>query len=208
VTAGQLSLDTMIVLPNKVIARALECCAEVYPDPNDFIVDRSQDGYVILAIEGTNEMTDWATNLRFLVMSDDTHRGFKTNAMRTLTELVVNFEALDKEKTLVIAGHSLGGATATVVADLVLPHNPNIALVTAGSPRPGGRGLRARLRDNLTHYRFVHGDDIVPTTPPTFAGYVHTHDPIRLEDEDDKWFDGVEDHNIHYYVKAFKKTLP
>ena len=62
------------------------------------------------------------------------------------------------------------------------------------------------MRDHLTHYRFVHGDDVVPKTPPTLAGYIHTHDPIYLEDEDDKMFDGVEDHNIHYYVKAYKKA--
>ena len=43
--------------------------------------------------------------------------------------------------------------------------NKNIALVTAGAPRPGGRRLRRRL-EGLEQYRFVHGNDIVPKTPP------------------------------------------
>lgn len=64
-----------------------------------------------------------------------------------------------------LAGHSLGGATATIVADLMLKSTPNLALVTIGSPRPGGRGLKERLKD-IEHLRFVYGDDIVPNTPP------------------------------------------
>ena len=194
----------LTTLPKEVIIAAVKACADVYPDPNDYVVDRSIPGYTILAIEGTNETSDWATNLRFLFMSDDTHRGFKSNAMRTLTELVLDYEAIDRNRKLVLAGHSLGGATATVVADLIRPHNSDIALVTCGSPRPGGRGLRERLQ-TLDHYRFVHGDDVVPKTPPLICGYVHTHEAIHLVDEDDKWFDGVEDHNIAYYLKAVKK---
>lgn len=202
-TAGQSSHNPM-TLPKEVISAAVNACAAVYPNENDYIVDRTIPNYTILAIEGTNETTDWVTNLKFLFMTDDTHRGFKSNAMRTLTELVLGYEALNKERKLVLAGHSLGGATATVVADLLLPSNPNISLVTAGSPRPGGRGLKKRL-SGLEHYRFVHGDDVVPKTPPVLFGYVHTHPAIHLEDESDRLFDGVEDHNIGYYAKAVKK---
>ena len=72
----------------------------------------------------------------------------------------------------------------------MLPYNDNIAIVTAGSPRPGGRKLRARLKD-VEHLRFVHGNDIVPLTPPFLAGFVHTHPVIHLEDENDTMFDGV-----------------
>ncbi len=191
-------------LPNKVIVAAIKACADVYADQKDFLIDRSIDDYTILAIEGTKEMSDWATNIKFLMMSDSCHRGFKSNAQRTLSQLVLNYEALNPDRTLVLTGHSLGGATATIIADQLLPVNDNIALVTAGSPRPGGRKLKKRLA-NLTHYRFVHGDDVVPKTPPYFNGYVHTHPKIYLEDRDDARFDGVDDHNIHYYHQAVKR---
>ena len=191
-------------LSKEAVLEALRCCRDVYPHDQDFLVSRKVPGHTILAVEGTNETTDWITNLKFLIKRDDCHRGFKNNANRTLAQLVVAYEGLNPERKLVIAGHSLGGATATLIADLILPNNPNIALVTAGSPRPGGRKLRERLK-NVEHLRFVYGDDIVPKTPPWIFGYVHTHQAIPLEDADDTRFDGVADHNMGSYVKAVKE---
>ena len=195
-----------MTLPKEVVLEALRCCRDVYPHSEDFLVSRKCAGHTVLAVEGTNETTDWVTNLKFLIKRDDCHRGFKTNSYRSLSKLVCDYEALDKKRKLVIAGHSLGGATATLIADLILPNNPNIALVTAGSPRPGGRKLKERLK-NVEHLRFVYGDDIVPKTPPWIFGYVHTHQPIQLEDDNDTRFDGVADHNMGSYVKAVKKLL-
>ncbi len=195
----------MFNLSKNVVLEALRCCRDVYPHEQDFLVSRAIDGFTILAVEGTNETTDWVTNLKFMIKRDDCHRGFKNNANRTLAQLVIGYEALDPSRTLVLAGHSLGGATATLIADLLWESgNRNIALVTAGSPRPGGRRLRKRLK-NLEHMRFVHGDDIVPGTPPWLAGYVHTHPAIQLKDESDTRFDGVADHNIGDYVTAAEK---
>ena len=75
-----------MTLPKEVILKALKACRDVYPHKNDYLVDRSVDGYTILAVEGTNETTDWITNLKFLIKRDDCHRGFKNNANRTLVE--------------------------------------------------------------------------------------------------------------------------
>ena len=193
-----------MTLPTEVILKALECCRDIYPHEDDVLINRDIDGYTILAVEGTKEKTDWITNLKFLIKSDSCHRGFRGNAYKSLAKLVCDYEALDKKRKLVIAGHSLGGATATCIADLILPSNDNIALVTAGSPRPGGRGLRKRLA-NVEHHRFVHGNDIVPLTPPWLFGYVHTHIKIQLEDAVEGRFDGVADHNIGDYVTAAQK---
>ena len=191
-------------LPKEVVLNALKACRDVYPHKNDYIVDSSIDGYTILAVEGTNETSDWLTNIKFMLKSDDCHRGFKNNANRTLAQLVLSYRALSKKNKLVFAGHSLGGATATILADLMLPHNDNIAIVTAGSPRPGGRRLKRRIKD-VEHLRFVHGNDIVPTTPPWLAGYVHTHPVTKLEDANDTRFDGVADHNMGDYYDAAVK---
>ena len=194
----------MWTLPKEVILKALKCCRDIYPHEDDVLIDRSIDGYTILAIEGTKEKTDWLTNIKFLLKSDDCHRGFKNNSYRSLSKLVCDYEALDKKRKLIITGHSLGGATATLIADLIYPNNQNIALITAGSPRPGGRKLKERLK-NVEHLRFVYGDDIVPKTPPWVCGYVHTHQPIPLEDANDTRFDGVADHNMGSYYDAAVK---
>ena len=194
-----------MTLSKEVVLEALRCCRDVYPHKDDFLVSRKVEGHTILAVEGTNETTDWVTNLKFLIKRDDCHRGFKNNANRTLAQLVVAYEGLNPERKLVIAGHSLGGATATLIADLLWESgNKNIALVTAGSPRPGGRNLKRRL-NGLEHHRFVHGNDIVPGTPPWIFGYIHTHPRIYLPDAVETKFDGVADHNIGDYYDAAVK---
>ncbi len=194
-----------MTLDKEVVLEALRCCRDVYPHSEDFLVSRKVAGHTILAVEGTKETTDWVTNLKFLIKRDDCHRGFRNNANRTLAQLVIGYEALDPKRKLIIAGHSLGGATATLIAEALWDSgNKNIGLVTAGSPRPGGRRLRRRIKD-LEHFRFVHGDDIVAGTPPWLAGYVHTHPAIKLKDENDTRFDGVADHNIGDYVTAAEK---
>ena len=194
-----------MTLDKEVVLEALRCCRDVYPHSEDFLVSRKVAGHTILAVEGTKETTDWVTNLKFLIKRDDCHRGFRNNANRTLAQLVIGYEALDPKRKLIIAGHSLGGATATLIAEALWDSgNKNIGLVTAGSPRPGGRRLRRRIKD-LEHFRFVHGDDIVAGTPPWLAGYVHTHTAIKLKDENDTRFDGVADHNIGDYVTAAEK---
>ena len=108
-----------MTLSKEVVLEALRCCRDVYPHSEDFLVSRKVAGHTILAVEGTNETTDWITNLKFLIKRDDCHRGFKNNANRTLAQLVVAYEGLNPERKLVIAGHSLGGATATLIADLL-----------------------------------------------------------------------------------------
>ena len=194
-----------MTLPKEVVLEALRCCRDVYPHKQDFLVSRKCEGHTILAVEGTNETTDWVTNLKFLIKRDDCHRGFKNNANRTLAELVVAYEGLNPERKLVIAGHSLGGATATCIADLLWESgNKTVAIATAGSPRPGGRRLKRRLKD-IEHLRFVHGNDIVPGTPPRLAGFVHTHPRIYLPDAVETRFDGVADHNIGDYYDAAVK---
>ena len=193
-------------LPKEVILKAVKNCVDVYAHKDDFTVDKTIPGYCILTVEGTSSMDDWVTNLKFLIRSDDTHRGFKSNAMRTLTNMVLNYESLEKDRVLVLSGHSLGGATATVLADLLLPNTPELHLITIGSPRPGGRGLRKRLKD-ADHLRFVHGSDIVPKSPPFLTGYVHTHPEIHLKDANETRFDRVADHNAADYYTAIEKLL-
>jgi len=49
-------------LPKEVVLEALRCCRDVYPHEQDFLVSRKVEGHTILAVEGTNETTDWITN--------------------------------------------------------------------------------------------------------------------------------------------------
>ena len=62
-----------MTLSKEVVLEALRCCRDVYPHTEDFLVSRKVAGHTILAVEGTNETTDWITNLKFLIKRDDCH---------------------------------------------------------------------------------------------------------------------------------------
>jgi pimeloyl-ACP methyl ester carboxylesterase len=128
----------MAALTNAVILRAASLCRDVYAHERDYIVDNSIPGFTIIAVEGTSSAGDWLTNIKFLFRNDDTHRGFKENAMRLVNQLFMR-EQIDFKTQLVVCGHSLGGATATVLADMLRQGaGRNVCVITLGSPRPGG----------------------------------------------------------------------
>lgn len=193
------------MLPNEVILQAAYRCRDVYAQKPNWLVDNSIDGYCIIAIQGTNQTMDWVTNLKFLFRKADTHRGFKENALSVMQNLFIR-DSIDWGRRIVLCGHSLGGATATVMADLLLVANRDVSIVTLGSPRPGGRNLAKRLVA-VKHYRYVHGDDVVPKSPPWFTGYVHMCAAVPLTDARPTSFDCVADHDWRSYCEALTLAL-
>ncbi|CAM9387975.1 unnamed protein product [Hapterophycus canaliculatus] len=118
----------------------------------------ANDEVLLVVFRGTQELTDWTTNMRIVPRSaprdwnteegSDVHRGFddgvdtvwlsrpgNLEGMHTTIKTLYNEEG--KSRRLYIAGHSLGGALATIAAArLVFVDNMNIAgIYTIGSPR-------------------------------------------------------------------------
>lgn len=99
------------------------------------------------------------------------HAGF----LKAFTEVSEALDTLVLAKLagrkLWLAGHSLGGALATIAAAHLgreLVHG----LYTYGCPRVGD-ALFASVLPESSHYRFVHREDWVVRQPPEFLGYVH-----------------------------------
>ena len=107
------------------------------------------------------------------------HRGFK----REVDDLWPRLEQalVNNTRTLWFAGHSLGGAMATICAGRCkLSHirsDPR-ALFTYGAPRVGDRRYVNFVK--LEFYRWVNNNDIVPRMPPTFMGFRHTGQEVYL----------------------------
>jgi hypothetical protein len=70
---------------------------------------------------------------------------------------------------LLLTGHSLGGALATLAASRL----PHARLYTFGSPRVGDPAFAQSVGPER-HDRYVNCCDVVARVPPTFAGYEHT----------------------------------
>ena len=87
----------------------------------------------------------------------------------------MDFPKLGIDK-IIVGGHSLGGALATLCAiDLQYNHPElNIQCVTLGSPRVGNwwfyKSYNKRVPNTV---RIVHGNDIVARLPPAWLFYKH-----------------------------------
>jgi len=100
------------------------------------------------------------------------HSGFK----REVDDLwpLLERTLAGNRQPLWFAGHSLGGAMATICARRYrlsrLGHLVE-GLFTYGSPRVGNRAYVNYCR--LVHYRWVNNNDIVTRVPPSWWGYRH-----------------------------------
>lgn len=84
-------------------------------------------------------------------------------------------------KPLWFAGHSLGGAMATICAGrckLSKSIRSPEGLYTFGSPRVGDRRYCHFVK--LEHYRWVNNNDIVTRVPPPWMGYRHSGHEVYL----------------------------
>jgi len=77
---------------------------------------------------------------------------------------------------LLMTGHSLGAAMATMLASLKTP----TALYTIGSPRVGDAAFVASL-GGVTSYRYVDCCDAVTELPPAALGYAHLGDMLYID---------------------------
>ncbi len=128
---------------------------------------------IFIAFQGTDPLlaANWATNFQFETDADGIHKGFSAALDSVWDDVASTLDRLRPLSRVILTGHSLGGALAVLCArrmDTDLGHSP-AAIYTFGMPRVGtedfARSYNQRF-GNIT-YRFIHGNDIVPTVPPT-----------------------------------------
>ena len=162
------------------------------------------DECVVLAFRGTQEIRDWTTNLNTKLRNftirragkttlssykGRVHTGFFLGWAEIERDVLAQFErwqAADKAKgvskplpPLLITGHSLGGALATMAAASLHENGFEVAgLYTFGQPRVGDLTFSRQLNKNLSGkvFRFVNNNDVVPHVPPPFS----LRNPFRL----------------------------
>jgi len=117
----------------------------------------------ILVFRGTHDLRNWISNITIAHApwppGGIVHKGFK-DALDTVWREIESW--LDRYPTprAFYAGHSLGGALATLAAS----RRPTKAVYTFGAPRVGDAAFCATLHKTAVH-RIVNGQDIVPGLP-------------------------------------------
>jgi hypothetical protein len=137
---------------------------------------RLPEGQTCLVFRGTqaDDPTDLGTDADFRMVTHDrfpgrVHAGFARSFLGLLPKLEEFVHGLTAAPPLVLTGHSLGAALATLAASVF----PDCRLVTFGSPRVGDAGFAGGSLAAAVE-RYVDCSDIVTEVPPeNILGYAH-----------------------------------
>ncbi|CAI4222496.1 unnamed protein product [Auanema sp. JU1783] len=150
------------------------------------------DKAIVLAFKGTqgaaqlileSEETIFANHTAWVAggtVSKYFSDGFFTLWNHGLKEDYLSLKNKYPDYQLWIAGHSLGGAMASLAASYIvhtqLAVGDNVRLVTFGQPRTGDRTFTDTFDKEIAYsFRLIHAKDVVPHLPPNHVEQYHHH---------------------------------
>ena len=148
--------------------------ARPYDDGNTQAFIASSRHLRVLTFRGSDDLRAWQTNLKARPVGwagpGLVHEGFAEAFEKCWTELRPALHSREDRRPVVVTGHSLGGALATLAASRL----DGCLLYSFGAPRVGDRSFaRALDRCNSHLHRYVNYRDPVPLLPPALFGYSH-----------------------------------
>jgi hypothetical protein len=164
-------------------------------DTQGFVAIKDKSIYVVW--RGSESKKDFQNDasidkVPFINEGEKVHIGFKYcwesvvgdtyNAIDTALE---NLQG--KATDIVVCGHSLGGAVATLYAHSIKNHYPhyNIKSLTIGSPRVGNKVFKENYdKSGIDTLRIVHNNDLVTHTP--YIRFYHVNYQVRLDTNGNK----------------------
>ncbi|KUL85130.1 hypothetical protein ZTR_06259 [Talaromyces verruculosus] len=178
---------------------------------------------IVLAFRGVRSIETGLTKLNTRLVPNaacgagcEVHEGFQKawdSVAASITRQLTAIQAVTTLNRLVITGHGVGGALATLAAlqyrtdTSLIPGIPatSVQLYTYGSPRVGNRIFARSITGGTTNVRVTHTDDPIPKFPRTNLGYVQwgpefwirspTGQPVRTADIDPVTPAGIENSN-------------
>jgi len=170
-------------------------------------IDKNNDDTAIMAFRGTTTKSDWLADVfaNFNELNEiidginknikvahgfgslfGLFKGSVTNL--TMDKQIDNWLKLNNIKNILITGHSLGGALATLSAVYIKSKYPalNVTVYTYASPRVGNNAFYnyyTQLGLDKSSFRFFSSNDVVPTLPPQLFGYKHVGIDYELTDK-------------------------
>lgn len=193
-----LPLNQFAYCPTQLI-RKMHCadCADwtlggVYDPPSKastqvVVVSDEEEDEILVGFRGTLlTIPQWTSNLEIKFekwIEGSVHEGFHQRYLEILSPALTYIRNARKRlphADLIITGHSMGGAVATLFASKLVDMNepaltPN-AVYTYGSPRVGDKTFSKFVDGQLGGklVRVMNEWDMVTDLPPTAFGYRHT----------------------------------
>ena len=198
-----------------ILIEMAEYCEEIYDDgkeirDNEFSYNVVQDrGVTIVSIRGTNNGRNVLTDLdarpfKDRKLSANIHRGFRDASEKIRDEIIENHAI---EESVILTGHSLGGAIAQIIGLWFEDDAYDVQIYTFGSPAI----TTASLGGGVLHFRLALRNDPVPFLPPI----PYRHWGIAIDPETLSWSENNEigdftkidarDHSIKEYLNILKR---
>tara|TARA_B110000259_G_C13932692_1_gene369583 strand:+ start:226 stop:909 length:684 start_codon:yes stop_codon:yes gene_type:complete len=169
----------------------------------------------IISFRGTSSKADIFADLKIYrripeffkkhKMQGRVHSGFLAQ-YESVRDQVHQMANVDTSTHIMVTGHSLGGALATLCAlDLAIT-NPSLDVdcITFGSPRVGCKRFVKLFTDRVhKHVRCVHNNDLVTKIPIAFR-FKHTPGKLKLTTPGSWIPTPIKDHEIVRYTDGIK----
>jgi hypothetical protein len=142
------------------------------------------------------------------------HKGFVESYNNFKEDLITTLEKNNpnKDKTVIISGHSLGAAVSTIVGLDLNQKGYSTVVYNFASPRVGNKLFQELIDNSLNIFRVVNISDIIPNLPASVAAnykdpenphiYVHCG---TIKTFDDNWLSKLNNHLIPVYMNALEK---
>eukprot|EP00563_Minutocellus_polymorphus_P015027 CAMPEP_0181047792 /NCGR_PEP_ID=MMETSP1070-20121207/15079_1 /TAXON_ID=265543 /ORGANISM="Minutocellus polymorphus, Strain NH13" /LENGTH=384 /DNA_ID=CAMNT_0023126509 /DNA_START=466 /DNA_END=1620 /DNA_ORIENTATION=- len=148
--------------------------------------------------------------------------------LNSTTNIDDDLAHVDGKPVIYATGHSKGGGEAQIISAYMAHLHPDLSvqLINFGGPQVGNEAFKQWVErlDNLSTFRFVNKNDLVPRLPPFYAKCGHL---IQIERSSIKaywrqegggdgyigissnwnWGMSVDDHNMYNYVGMLEETL-
>ncbi len=193
-------------------------------DTQAAVLYQEEHSRIFLAFRGSDSKDDWRSNIQFRQQiypyGDESktdvrlHRGFMA-AYFAVRDRVLDVMKQHPSATVIVTGHSLGGALATVAAldvqyNITQHTQQPLAVYSFGAPRVGNAALVESFEQRVPHsYRYVYGHDLVTHIPRVWQGYRHVPTAINYGPSFswNVFSRKFKDHEIQNYITALEVAL-
>ncbi|MHC8405048.1 lipase family protein [Pseudomonas sp. TMB3-21] len=143
---------------------------------------------ILVCVRGTSELLADASldgdayQVPFEEGEGKVHRGFYEAAKMAYSFVTDYMEKFYSGQKLLITGHSLGGAVALLLSEMLRRNTrfaPDIVLYTYGAPRASDTTF-IESAELLIHHRIVNHNDPVPSVPATWMNTLSHPKPMLL----------------------------
>ncbi|KAL8844090.1 MAG: hypothetical protein Q9176_001496 [Flavoplaca citrina] len=153
-------------------------------DVTGYVAIDNTRALTVLAFRGSSSVRNWITNINFPAEPTDicpsctAHDGFWDSWVEARPGVLAALKtaaASHPNNRVIVTGHSLGGAIASLAAAEIRKSGITADLYTYGAPRIAGRVLSNFITNQNKggNYRVTHKNDPVPRLPPVVLGFVH-----------------------------------